>query len=63
MTSPVTKEELIALAWEGIEKFPKNAELYIRPMMYFEDGFVAPNTDSTQCIMTVFEARCLPGVV
>ena len=56
MTSPVTKEELIALAWEGIEKFPTNAELYIRPMMYFEEGFVAPNKDSTQCIMTVFEA-------
>ena len=36
--------------------FPEDAELYIRPMMYFEDGFVAPDTDSTQFILTVFEA-------
>lgn len=56
MTCPVTAEEMIALAWEGIEKFPEDAELYIRPMMYFEDGFVAPDFDSTQFILTVFEA-------
>ena len=56
MTCPVTADEMIALAWEGIEKFPEDAELYIRPMMYFEDGFVAPDTDSTQFILTVFEA-------
>lgn len=56
MTSPVTADEMIALAWEGIEKFPEDAELYIRPMMYFEDGFVAPDTDSTRFILTVFEA-------
>lgn len=56
MTCPVTAEEMIDLAWEGIGKFPDDAELYIRPMMYFEDGFVAPDTDSTQFILTVFEA-------
>ena len=56
MTCPVSAEEMIALAWEGIEKFPEDAELYIRPMMYFEDGFVAPDFDSTQFILTVFEA-------
>lgn len=56
MTSPLSADEIIALAWEGIEKFPEDAELYIRPMMYFEDGFVAPNTESTEFILTVFEA-------
>ena len=56
MTCPVTAEEMISLAWEGIEKFPEDAELYIRPMMYFEDGFVAPDFESTQFILTVFEA-------
>ena len=56
MTPPINVEEIIALAWKGIEKFPQDAELYVRPMMYFEDGFVAPNTDSTQFIMTVFDA-------
>jgi branched-chain amino acid aminotransferase len=56
MTAPLTADEIIALAWEGIEKFPEDAELYIRPMMYFEDGFVAPDLESTQFILTVFEA-------
>ncbi len=56
MICPVTAEEMVALSWEGIEKFSKDAELYIRPMMYFEDGFVAPDTESTEFILTVFEA-------
>ena len=56
MTAPLSADRIIELAWEGIEKFPEDAELYIRPMMYFEDGFVAPDVDSTQFILTVFEA-------
>ncbi len=56
MTAPVTADQVIALAWQGIEKFPEDAELYVRPMMYFEDGFVAPDIESTQFILTVFEA-------
>ena len=56
MTTASTSDEILALAWEGIEKFPDDAVLYIRPMMYFEDGFVAPDVESTQFILTVFEA-------
>ena len=56
MTCPISTDEMIALAWEGIEKFSEVDELYIRPMMYFEDGFIAPDTDSTQFILTVFKA-------
>ena len=56
MTCPISTDEMIALAWEGIEKFSEVDELYIRPMMYFEDGFVVPDTDSTQFILTVFKA-------
>lgn len=56
MTSPLTAEEITALAWEGIKQFPKEAELYIRPLMYFKDGFVTPDTSSTCFILTIFEA-------
>ena len=56
MTCPISTDEMIALAWEGIEKFSEVDELYIRPMMYFEDGFIVPDTDSTQFILTVFKA-------
>ncbi|PPR12146.1 MAG: Branched-chain-amino-acid aminotransferase [Alphaproteobacteria bacterium MarineAlpha11_Bin1] len=60
MVCPVPTEEIVALSWDGIEKFPEDAELYIRPMMYFEDGFVAPDTGSTNFILTVFEAPMPP---
>ena len=60
MTCPVSAEAIVSLAWEGIEKFPDDAELYIRPMMFFEEGFVAPDTESTQFILTVFEAPMPP---
>ena len=56
MKSPLTLDEMVTIAWDGIEKFPHDAELYIRPMMYFEEGFVTPDTDTTQFILTVFDA-------
>lgn len=56
LTAPLTAEEMTALAWEGIEQFPEDAELYIRPMMYFEDGFLTPDLESSRFIMSIFEA-------
>ncbi|MEX2453544.1 MAG: branched-chain amino acid aminotransferase [Rhodospirillaceae bacterium] len=56
MTPPMTADEMVALAWDGIGKFSDDAELYIRPMMYFEDGFVTPDTGSSRFILSVFEA-------
>ena len=40
--------ELLELAKEGVTKFPSDAALYIRPMFWAEDGFVAPDPESTQ---------------
>ena len=60
MTPPVTAEEMIELAWEGIEKFPEDAELYIRPMFYFEDGFVVPDLTTTRFLLSVFNAPLPP---
>lgn len=45
-----------ALCWEGIERFAPEAELYIRPMFYFTGGFVMPDYEATEFILTVFEA-------
>lgn len=56
MTPPVTAEEMAALAWEGVERFPEDAELYIRPMMYFEGGLILPDLSSSRFILTVFHA-------
>lgn len=53
---PVTAQQIEAVAWEGIERFPPDAELYIRPLMYSEEGFVVAVPESTKFILSVFEA-------
>ncbi len=49
-------EEILALAREGIARFPADAALYVRPMFYAEGGFVEPDPDTTQFALSVFEA-------
>ncbi len=52
---PVTSDRVTALAWEGIDKFPVGAPLYIRPVIYTEEGFVAHKPGSEKFILSVFE--------
>ena len=47
---------ITALAWQGIRQFPEDAELYICPMFYAEDGFIMPDPDSTRFVLTVYES-------
>jgi len=56
LAPPVSAEQVIAWAWEGIRQFPPGSELYIRPMMYAEEGFVSPKAESTRFVLTLFEA-------
>ena len=58
---PVTGEEIERLAWDGIDRFGDEAELYIRPLMYSEEGFVVAVPESTRFVLSVFEAPLLPG--
>jgi len=53
---PITAIEIERLAWEGIYQFEDEAELYIRPLMYSEEGFVVAVPESTRFILSVFEA-------
>jgi branched-chain amino acid aminotransferase len=48
--------EILEIAREGVAKFGSDAELYIRPMMWAEEGFVAPDPESTRFCLSVFEA-------
>ena len=50
----MTAEQIFDLAWEGIRKFPEDAELYIRPMFWAETGWVDPDPDSTRFAMVVY---------
>jgi len=55
-----TADELVEIAKEGIAKFPSGAELYIKPMYWAEDGWVAPDPEATRFCLTVFEAPLPP---
>lgn len=60
MTPAISAAEIYELAWEGIERFPPETELYIRPMFYFEDGFVMPDLATSRFILSVFEKPIPP---
>lgn len=61
METPISLDEMIDIAWEGIRKFPKEKALYIRPMLFAGDGFIAPEPGSTQFVMCVWDAP-FPGI-
>ena len=46
-------EELIR---EGIAKFPKGAELYLRPMFWAADGFVDVDPEATEFSVSVYDS-------
>ncbi len=48
--------EIEALIREGIARFPKDAELYLRPMFWAADGFVDVDPESTEFSVSVYEA-------
>ena len=55
----VPAETWIALAREGIKRFERGAELYIRPMYWAEEGApggVRPDPDSTRWCLTIYAA-------
>jgi branched-chain amino acid aminotransferase len=53
----LTGAEIEELAWEGIARFPADAELYICPMFYAEDGFLLPDPKSTAFALAVYESK------
>ncbi|MGF1610038.1 MAG: branched-chain amino acid aminotransferase [Kiloniellales bacterium] len=48
--------EVLEIAKEGIAKFPNGSALYIRPMLWAEEGFVRADPESTRFLCSVFEA-------
>src|SRR4051794_14296767 len=52
----LTAGEIEELARDGVQQFAKDAELYIRPMFFAEDGFIVPVAESTRFALTVHEA-------
>jgi len=61
LAPPVAADEIERIAWDGIAQFPDDAELYVRPMMYSEEGFVVAVPESTRFVLSVFEAPLPPA--
>ncbi len=61
LAPPLSGPEIEALSREAITRFPDDAELYLCPMFYAEDGFVMPEADSTRFVLTVSESPMPPA--
>lgn len=57
----VTAKEIEELVWHGLQRFDRDAAVYIRPMFYAETGFVAPDPESTRFVLSLFEAAMPPA--
>ncbi|EKU79630.1 branched-chain amino acid aminotransferase [Massilia sp. UYP32] len=57
---PLTVEEMEALVREGVAKFPHDAELYIRPLVFGSEGFLIPVAEKSQFALTLFDAPLPP---
>ena len=54
----------MALVWEGLKRFPKDAAVYIRPMYWAIDGDVTaivPNPDKTGFAICLEEIPLAPA--
>ena len=57
---PLTVDEMEALVREGVKKFPADAELYLRPLVFGTEGFLVPNAAKSCFALTLFDAP-MPG--
>lgn len=57
---PPSAERMEEIAREGMAKFDRNAELYIRPMVWTDGGFVAPDPETVRFALSVYELP-MPG--
>lgn len=53
---PLTVDEMEALVKEGVARFPADAELYIRPLVFGCDGFLVPVAAASGFALTLFDA-------
>jgi branched-chain amino acid aminotransferase len=50
----LTTDDVVDVAVEGIKRFPPEAELYVRPVLFAEDGFLIPEGEA-RFVLTLFE--------
>jgi branched-chain amino acid aminotransferase len=53
---PLTVDQMEALVREGVAKFPPDAELYVRPLVFGSEGFLVPVAEKSCFALTLFDA-------
>jgi len=49
----ITTDEIVALVKEGVKKFDPELALYIKPIVYGSEGFLAPVPESAQFVLCI----------
>ena len=57
---PLTVDEMEALTRAGVARFPADAELYIRPLVFGCEGFLVPEAEHSGFALTLFDAPLPP---
>jgi branched-chain amino acid aminotransferase len=60
MICPFSVEQMMKLCIEGVGKFPKDAELYIRPLVFATEGLLIPVPEKSAFALTLFDAPMPP---
>ena len=60
LTCPFSVDAMMALCREGILRFPPDAELYIRPLVFGTDGLLIPVAEKSAFALTLFDAPIPP---
>lgn len=56
MSAPLSGGELVEICREGIARFPAGTALYIKPLMWAEEGWIYPDPESTRFAVNIFES-------
>ncbi|MGV7210211.1 branched-chain amino acid aminotransferase [Oxalobacteraceae bacterium A2-2] len=57
---PLSVDEMERLVREGVARFPAEAELYIRPLVFGTDGLLVPLPEKSAFALTLFDAPLPP---
>lgn len=60
LVCPVSVDQMERLAREGVRKFPADAELYIRPLVFGTEGLLIPVPEKSAFALTLFDAPVPP---
>jgi branched-chain amino acid aminotransferase len=60
LVCPLSVAAMTALVKEGIARFPADAELYIRPLVFATSGLLIPEAEKSAFALTLFDAPMPP---